>query len=630
MATYYWVGGTGSWSNSNTRNWATTSGGVGGEGVNVPTLADDVVFDANSDTGGPFTVTVEGTSAADPKICKTFSTGGSGGALDQIMTLAGAGRICVFGDVTFPAVNFVSTYTGTLTIQDTATLTTNGIAVAALTVGGVGSATNPIPTPNFSLVLTLGSAYTSTAGGGISLNAGTLDTNNFNVTVASISSIVAYTRTLNLGSSVVTLTATNPFPIANFVGYLTINAGTSTINISAAGPTFPSPTFSGAGFTFNNVSFTSTAKTNVTISGSNTFNNLTIVTNTSSLNYNIFFVSGTTQTITGTLTLPTPAAANNRCTVRGITFRVIATLNVAAVNAFTDVDFRDIAITGAAAPVSGARLGNAQNNSGITFPAGVNKYWSLAAGGNWTATAWALTSGGAPAIANQPLAQDTVIIDDAGLNSGATVTFNLSPFVGSLTTASRTLPMTIALGSGAPGFYGNITLSSAVTLTTIATGALGVGSGYGITQTLTSAGVAWPRGFSISPVSGTFVFADAATVTGSILCQLGSAGQNQTGTVKFKDGATYTATAFSFQSANTNMITISSTTPGSQYTLSAPTQLGSASFTTIIDSIATGGAAWLAPLNLGNIDGGNNTGWQFIGGASIAGKIAGLSFGFKL
>lgn len=48
MATYYWVGGNGTWNSSATANWSLSSGGAGGAGV--PTLADDVRFDASSGT----------------------------------------------------------------------------------------------------------------------------------------------------------------------------------------------------------------------------------------------------------------------------------------------------------------------------------------------------------------------------------------------------------------------------------------------------------------------------------------------------------------------------------------------------------------------------------------------------
>ena len=49
MATYYWVGGAGTWNNSATTNWASSSGGAGGAGV--PTSADNVIFDSFSGSG---------------------------------------------------------------------------------------------------------------------------------------------------------------------------------------------------------------------------------------------------------------------------------------------------------------------------------------------------------------------------------------------------------------------------------------------------------------------------------------------------------------------------------------------------------------------------------------------------
>jgi len=46
MASYYWVGGNGTWDTTTTTNWASSSGGAGGAGV--PTAADTALFDANS------------------------------------------------------------------------------------------------------------------------------------------------------------------------------------------------------------------------------------------------------------------------------------------------------------------------------------------------------------------------------------------------------------------------------------------------------------------------------------------------------------------------------------------------------------------------------------------------------
>jgi hypothetical protein len=54
MAARFWVGGTGTWSASNTTNWAATSGGAGG--ASVPGAADDVTFNGSSGSGGTITI----------------------------------------------------------------------------------------------------------------------------------------------------------------------------------------------------------------------------------------------------------------------------------------------------------------------------------------------------------------------------------------------------------------------------------------------------------------------------------------------------------------------------------------------------------------------------------------------
>jgi hypothetical protein len=58
-------------------------------------------------------------------------------------------------------------------------------------------------------------------------------------------------------------------------------------------------------------------------------------------------------------------------------------------------------------------------------------------------------------------------------------------------------------------------------------------------------------------------------------------------------------------------VALSSTTAGTQATLNKTSGTVSVSYVKIKDSIATGGATWLAPTASGNIDNGNNTGWIF-------------------
>lgn len=80
MATYYWVGGTGTWNSVNSTNWSLSSGGAGGAGV--PNIADTVNFDAGSGTSA--TITVESSAA-----CRTCTVNKS----DLILTLSGSAQL---------------------------------------------------------------------------------------------------------------------------------------------------------------------------------------------------------------------------------------------------------------------------------------------------------------------------------------------------------------------------------------------------------------------------------------------------------------------------------------------------------------------------------------------------------
>ena len=186
---------------------------------------------------------------------------------------------------------------------------------------------------------------------------------------------------------------------------------------------------------------------------------------------------------------------------------VIGTTRTLTVATFSpaDCDFRDITIAGAAAPVSGTRLGDCKGNSGITFNAGVTRYWNLAAGGNWSATGWSATSGGTPADNNFPLAQDTALFEATGLTSGSTVTINTAWNIGTINMSARTSnTMTLANASNSPVIYGNWINGTGTTLT--GSGVLTF-SGRG-SQTITSAGKTFTQGFTINTPSGSVALQD--------------------------------------------------------------------------------------------------------------------------
>lgn len=466
MATYYWVGGSGTWDATSTTNWAASSGGAGGAGV--PGTADNVIFDAASNVGtGAFTVTVGGTSVA-PALCNDFSTGGAGGALDGAMTLAfgATSYLDCYGSMTLPATNF--SFTASAGARLTFKATTTG---KTITANGVLFPSNlPVYLDGVGGEWTLGSAITISQT--LFLVNGSLVTNNQTVS-GPFNSNNANVRSLTLGSSTWSTsasgTAWNILDSTN----MTFSAGTSTLSFTAATQT----AFNGGGLTYYNVQFTGTGANSsysngTIVAGTNTFNNLSFASRAATGFRQVAFFDN--QTINGTLTFGAANTAIRRMFVQssgslgGSVIDSVGkqiTLTVATLAAVNDVDFRDVVIAGVAAPLTGTRIGNRGNCSGITFTAAAPKYWNLAAGGNWSATAWALGSGGAVDVNNFPLAQDTVIIENTGLNTGATITIDSSWQLGIIDASTRTNAMTFALGSIRTSAFGNITLSNAVTTT---------------------------------------------------------------------------------------------------------------------------------------------------------------------
>jgi len=500
MADRYWVGGTANWDGTAGTKWATTSGGGGG--ASVPTSADDVFF-TNLSTG---TCTISSGNTGAKSINCTGFTG----------TLAGTAAITVSGSITLVA-GMGFTYTGITTINGSGTITSAGKTFPRLVISGSG------------IVVDQGDAL-DTSGQQLNLVQGTYNTNNFNLTCFYLQSSGTSTRTLNLGSSNVTTTfsSLSLFDGSNF----TFNAGTSTITNTATTTSGISNTGS---YTFYNVSFTGTGAGTTTIAGNNTFNNLTVTASSSAGVRQVTFDSR--QTINGTLST-TGTAGNRRVWFRGTTYGIAQTLTVNATPSLTDADFRDIYVIGTAAPISGTRVGDLRGCRGITFSTPKTVYWNLAAGGNWSANAWAASSGAGVSTDNFPLAQDTAVIENTGLNTSATVTLDAAiQYTGSIDMSSRTNAMTLA-GSTSYTIYGNVTLSTVVNFTY---GAVFIFSGRN-TQTITSAGKTLSQ-ITIDSYGGSVELADALNI-GSIALTITN------GTFDTKN---YNVTAGSLSSSNSNV-----------------------------------------------------------------------------
>lgn len=690
MATYYWYGGTGNWSDY-TNHWSTNSGNSpSAPAANAPTSADNVIFDNNS-AAGTFTVTIDGTSN-----CADFTVSITNAA--KKMTLAGSAAFNIYGSWTNPTSTFyAATYSGAKTMlgSGTHTLTTNSVTF------GAGGTTAFSGTGSYTLATAI--AMSSN----MFINSGTFDTSasSYAVTANQFSCSGTSARTVNLNGSAISLSSSAPFTtIVWTTTNLTFNAGTSTITVSAG-----APTINVTGITFYNLTCSSASLTTATINGANTYNNLTFTSRSATGLANIVFAGD--QTINGTLTFGAANTAVRRMFARSDTIGTARTLTAATLATTSDVDFRGITAAGASAASnwSGTRLGDASGNTKITFATPKTVYWNLAGAQNWSADGWATTNNGAPATNNFPLAQDTATFTEAG--AAGTVTLDFGWNIGSIQMAdgvsNRTTAFTLATSTLAPTIYGSLTFFSGLTLS--GTGILTFASQT--TQTVSPAGVTFTQPWFIQTVTGTLqlaantvinnsttlisgtfdlngmaftttvfvntgsttralAFGTNATMTitssgasawnasGSGFTSTGTtstismtassaktfagggfnyaAALNQGGagtltvsgnntfaditnsysatgatTILFTAGSTQTVTQFTASGTSGNVLTLNSSSAGSQFTLSDSSGTNSVSYCDIKDSAATGGAEWQSYTTNGNINSGNNTGWQF-------------------
>lgn len=439
MANRYWVlGGNGYW--NDTSNWSTTSGGA--SGASYPTSTDNAIFDSSLNSSPAIYVTI---NAYTTVYCADLDfTGYTGSVTLQMNSLT---YLYVYGNVTLS--NQLSMVNGgRLVLAGTAkTITSNGKSFSCLIDVNAGAS------------YTLADAFSQTkndATDGIAIY-GSLNTAGYS---ASMDNATVYSGgTLTLSTSAVTIGAS--FSVRSGGVF---NCGTSTITFSDSLST-SSIGASGVATTFYNVVFYGIRIEPTNLFGINTYNNLTILSQAITSKYNSVSVSQT-QTINGTLTIQSTGTPENRILIQS---SVEATQRTIYVNTFAagagNCDFKDIAITGPAAPISGTSFGDAKNNSGITFTAAKTVYWVGGTAAAYNTTTWATTSGGAGAAANYPLPQDTAVIDDSSGATGSTMSFyskaiNNYFYLTNITMTARTLPFNIA---GTIYYFGNLTIAAAAT-----------------------------------------------------------------------------------------------------------------------------------------------------------------------
>ena len=240
---YYWVGGSGNWSDF-ANHWATTSGGSTFH-TSAPTSANDVYFDANSFSGSGQVVTLD--VEAD---CASMNWTG---VTNFPSILGNSNDLNIYGSLTLAAdmtanlsdVEFESTATGN-------TITSNGTDLGSSSIvrfngiaGGWTLQDN----------LVTSSLY---------ISAGTLNTNDNNVNSGSFfQTSGSDAKTLNLGSSEITSERWWMFGSNQ-----TINAGTSRIIVS----NFYGDNTGDGPFTYYDVEFSNYGR----LQNTSTFNEITI------------------------------------------------------------------------------------------------------------------------------------------------------------------------------------------------------------------------------------------------------------------------------------------------------------------------------------------------------------------
>ncbi len=425
---------------------------------------------------------------------------------------------------------------GPPTNVDTANFDANSGTAATVTFATGGAAANvTVNKSDLTLTHTAGSTFSGT----LTFTSGTIDTNNQNCSWNIMSSPAGAVRAMTLGTSTITITGTGTcWTFGGGASNVTLSAASSTINFTGAAPTLSPGEKTGAiGLTYGTVTFNSTG--NVTIASPQnippTFGTLT-VNGPSTANFTFTINIGASAVgaivVTGTFTV-TGFSTTQRVMVQSSVDLQTATITAGASSTNANVDFQDIAGTGAAVPFTGTSMGDCQGNSGITFDASVPQSWTSNVSGNASdVTKW---------TSRVPLPQDDVTIAVLGAGKTITVdiprlgrnidctgstggTFNLTTTLqtfGALTTVGVTIGGTsiwnfagrsnytitaVSLGANAPTFMSGVyTLGSALSCTNVLTvSATGnfVAAGFALTV----------RNIIVANSSGTFDFTNS-TIT---------------------------------------------------------------------------------------------------------------------
>lgn len=551
MATYYWVGGSGTWDNSSTANWSASSGGAAGAGP--PNNADTAIFDANSGTAA--TVTVAATAVS---LSTTINKS------DINLSLSGSPTLCTTaGTLTFT--------TGTITLNNN-TLTT-GFFVSN------------------------------------NSNTRTIAFGTGNITISGNNGVVWNTSTVTNLS--VTGTPTVNLTYSGATGTRSVNAGVQTeansfiYNVTAGTDTFSPTTSSGHAIkSLNLTGFNGT----LTAIGCTFYGNLTLssgITMGTNNNPYTFAATSGTQTITGAgKTINQPITQNNP----GAVLELQDNLTMAAGRTFT-LTAGTLDLTGNSGNwtlSSGLFASSNSNTRVIRF--GTGNITVTGSGTVWnTGTLTGLTYTGTPTVNVSNNSATATTVTTGAWPESTSLNFNYTVGTYTLTDTNAVYKnvnftgFTGTVGNAARTIYGNLIIAAGSTLTAGANATTFAATSG--TQQITTNGITLDFPLTFNGIGGTFAFQDALTQGSTRAFTITN------GTLQLKNGVTSTVGAFA--TSGTNQKFLQSTSAGNQATISQASGTVNVSYLTIQDSNATGGATWNAYTNQQNIDAGNNDGWDF-------------------
>jgi hypothetical protein len=534
MPTLYWGPSagtsTGTWDGSSATRWFTDVGRTTPSGA-APTSADDVVFDAGSDNGTTFNVTL-GTGA----VCRNLTISG----LDFAMTLTHSAPLSIHGSLSFPSTNLVRAGFNAINFLATSnqTVSFNGYDLDnVIEFNGAGGV--------WTLLSNLGIGNTARTNFSITLTAGTINLNGFVISSRVFASSNSNARSIDFNGGKISLWG-------NSVNVWAVQTAT---NFSYTGTPTVEGSYTGA------------------VGGRNFFHGSS---------------SGATEANTPD-------------------FNIISGSDIITLSRVGNINFTGFSGTWNATGVSVYK--NMTLSSAMTV--GSSSSFLVFRG---TSGPYLITSSGK--TLNQP-----VEFSGAGGTWRFSDTFSMD--------ASRTLTLTAGTidADGKNASIGSFALG-------VGTKTLTIGSG---TWTVAGSGTAWNANtnvanLTVSPSTGVISMTSASAKTfaggaktyptlnqggsGALTIQQSNSFANITNTVQpatitLTAGTAQTVSAFGVSGTAGNLITLNSSTAGTRATLSDSDGTNSVSFVSIKDINATGGADWDAFLTEGNVDAGNNLGWDF-------------------